>query len=67
MLPAVFLERHFVKRSLHQRNCRSDFNRLEFSPVDMLVSDLDEACVHYARVFGAGISERLAWQIPGQG
>jgi methylmalonyl-CoA/ethylmalonyl-CoA epimerase len=35
---------------------------LKFSHVDVLVSNLDEACAYYAGVFGARISKTLEWR-----
>lgn len=36
--------------------------KLKFSHVDILVSNLEEACDYYARLFSAQVSKILVWQ-----
>ncbi len=36
---------------------------LKFSHIDVLVSDLEEACAYYARVLQARISKTLVWEL----
>lgn len=35
---------------------------LQFSHVDVLVSNLEEACIYYARIFSARVSKPLRWE-----
>ncbi len=35
---------------------------LKFSHIDVLVSNLEEACAYYARVFSARVSRTLVWE-----
>ena len=39
--------------------------KLKFSHIDILVDNLEEACVYYARLFNAQISKTLVWQRDG--
>lgn len=39
--------------------------KLKFSHVDILVSNLEEACDYYARLFNAQVSKTLVWQRDG--
>lgn len=39
--------------------------KLKFSHVDIVVSNLEEACDYYARLFNAQVSKTLVWQRDG--